>query len=601
MRLAADAVHAADTGTAKVGDNAGAEGTPASGGHASDATATIGSVGTSGDGGVGSSVALSVLPGGASKDVRNSTGGVQKPTASGLPRLCVVEIPGRVENASNAVAAIGGFDAVKAAVASREVRLKLRLAQQFRYQAPLPLKRKLTSDLLVKAVRKRDGTWDCKPVGIVIVSFSADALADYIFAPGEELVHGASTVIGSIEEELSNPVAPGPIYIPPPFFTRVDTPQPYNFEENAFLRRYRRQKVSEVAGTGETRLERFWVSVCVHRFRDSRVPQEPPDGALAQVRSDDDKKLVSALRVLFQERPMWLRSPLEEELPPRVRSTANISSMQRCLLVVAYFWSDGPFRGTYARLGWDPREHPQVAKELQVIDFRDRHLRQRKVYFQALQGNVASEPVPSDCHFRTPPTNRSQLYQFIDIEDEGVQQLLTAAEPLSRCCAQTGWLSADSLRALRNRMAVKAALMRRVRSANQALEGPAATSAALATRTREALRAKWKASLKEKLRKAAKVGRRLSQRNSAENKRGGAPRKSSGGGKAADDAESLRGTADSTVPAGNSTVAMSLPADGSVTTAVGGELPTKRLRRLIPVTQVPPTCAQGPVLAPQPT
>ncbi|CAE8593653.1 unnamed protein product [Polarella glacialis] len=396
-----------------------------------------------------------------------------------LPRVCAVELPGRVANPAEAVASIGGAAAVRQAMMHRDGRLRLRLCRKYQFQAPLPMRRRRTSDVLVKATRRSDGSWDCQPVGVVDTSFGAEVLADFLYVPGASLSHGQSPVVSSIEQELCGERVAGAPYMPPAFFTRVDTAQAYDFEENAFLRRQKSKEVKSVAGTGETKLRRAWISVSVVKFREKGpAPTSPPEGAEAQLR-EDERKVAEAVRTLFVERPLWLRGPLEERLREQSFSP-NVTTMQKSLLCVAYLWSDGPWRGAYARLGFDPRLAAEESCRLQVIDFRDRFLRQQRSYFERIQGVLDAGSVQVlDCHFRTPPVNRSQLYQLGDIEDEVVQQTLSALSGFgAEASEKFGWMPQPALETIRERMAVKAELMRRSRLANVlALEAPTALQA----------------------------------------------------------------------------------------------------------------------------
>jgi hypothetical protein len=268
--------------------------------------------------------------------------------------------------------------------------------------------------------------------------------------------------------------------MPPAFFTRVDTPQPYDFEDNSFLRRQGSKGVADAVGTTEAKMRSTWIEVHVMRFREGVVPSTTPDGADDQIRGRN-VMLLESLRKLFEERPIWLRGSLEERLLPEVYT---VSCMQKALMCISYYWSDGPWRNTYVRLGWDPRQNPEEAKWLQVIDFRDRHFRQSRAHLEVdramrgAQDTSTASGGQGDCHFRTPPAKRSQLYQFVDIEDEGICEIIQTSEVLTECCEKTGWMSEASLDQARDRMAVKSELMRRsaLTGANAICDIPGSTS-----------------------------------------------------------------------------------------------------------------------------
>jgi len=308
-------------------------------------------------------------------------------------------------------------------------------------------------------------------------------MADYLFVPGKDFEYGGSTVFGSLESELAGRRPSGDLYMPPAFFTRIDTPRQYGFQDNPFGKPTRNREVVKLAGTSEGKLQRKWLPVSMVRFQDVRPVRAEEAGILERVRQ------------LFEERPVWLRGPLEDQLK-RYRFVPNVTTMQEVLRVVAYLWSDGPWRSAYVRLGFDPRsiENAEEAQKLQVIDFRDRFFRQQHAYFEAVQaarsgksGEKAGATV--DYHFRTAPANRSQLYQFTDIEDDIVQEILRDATPAERADEKSGWFAPSGLSAIRERMAVKAEIMRRCKQAEMlSLQGGAEKKAIEAAPKQAALR-----------------------------------------------------------------------------------------------------------------
>lgn len=140
--------------------------------------------------------------------------------------------------------------------------------------------------------------------------------------------------------------------------------------------------------------------------------------------------------------------------------------------------ADGPWRGAYCRMGYDPRQDPE-SRRYQTIDFRDPYFRsvtwklhpesrtlsdtksfkknrsntaslissmpniletEQIAYAQGWRGDAAKTTVEidDDLHFRTPPSRPSQLYQLCDIDDNCVQQLLANTPPLDTCCKASG-------------------------------------------------------------------------------------------------------------------------------------------------------------------
>ena len=88
-----------------------------------------------------------------------------------------------------------------------------------------------------------------------------------------------------------------------------------------------------------------------------------------------------------------------------------------------------------------------------MIDFRDPFLR------------TVEEPQRSgqqDVHFRRAPMQRSQLYQLCDIEDPGIEALLSAPCKMSQADPQTGWLTETELESIRNQLKIKSEALRRM-------------------------------------------------------------------------------------------------------------------------------------------
>jgi len=172
------------------------------------------------------------------------------------------------------------------------------------------------------------------------------------------------------------------------------------------------------------------------------APESPAPG-------EAEEALVGRLRELFERRPVWQRSALDENLEPGEKVAPwKVSAAIR---QVAFFFLDGPWRNAYVRFGFDPRKEPE-ARIFQMLDFRDPFFR---------TGAAAGGEV--DCHFRVPPVNRSQQYQLCDIDDSAIQSLLKGSKAQPVCTDSAGWLTVDQLDSIRNQLKVKSEAMRRGR------------------------------------------------------------------------------------------------------------------------------------------
>jgi len=68
---------------------------------------------------------------------------------------------------------------------------------------------------------------------------------------------------------------------------------------------------------------------------------------------------------MFEEQPVWSRSALAAHLS----SSPAVHVLSAALPALAYYFVSGPWRGTWVRLGYDPRSDPQ-AKIYQTLDIR---------------------------------------------------------------------------------------------------------------------------------------------------------------------------------------------------------------------------------------
>jgi hypothetical protein len=192
----------------------------------------------------------------------------------------------------------------------------------------------------------------------------------------------------------------------------------------------------------------------------AEVPQPPAAGAMeaadetSEIDSRQDSKFLAKLVQLFWERPAWLEPCLKRA--PMLGASVDTEILARLLPFVAYQWKDGPWQNAYARLGWDPREDPEEATLLQVIDFKDRHFRG--------EGKSKAKDVvegTEDIFFNKAPTLRSQLYQLVDIEDEIVQSLMEeGSDATAKCDRRHGFMNQIIVETINERLQIKSNDMR---------------------------------------------------------------------------------------------------------------------------------------------
>jgi len=224
----------------------------------------------------------------------------------GEPSSCAVHFPGRIGSTEEALASISGLIPILKMLQNPRGCLKLRLTRQYQFQPPIPLKRRRTSDILVRGIKGTDGSWTCSVVALVEVAFIAET-GRFCFCSRCDLKFGAVAIIQSPEHELSGSQMQDSRYMPPPCFTLINTPHNYDYEENAFLHRNTKtMAVQDAVGTSEANFLRSWIGISIMKFKGGEVPCASPEGAVDQLQSVE-QKVLQKLRELFEERALWLR------------------------------------------------------------------------------------------------------------------------------------------------------------------------------------------------------------------------------------------------------------------------------------------------------
>lgn len=94
------------------------------------------------------------------------------------------------------------------------------------------------------------------------------------------------------------------------------------------------------------------------------VPAEPLQGAVEDLKKRPTYE--SSLEVIkkhFDEKPVWNKVALE------VESKVSLGTLKYALPCVAYFATNGPWRASWIKFGYDPRKH-QSSFIYQTVDFR---------------------------------------------------------------------------------------------------------------------------------------------------------------------------------------------------------------------------------------
>lgn len=100
-------------------------------------------------------------------------------------------------------------------------------------------------------------------------------------------------------------------------------------------------------------------------YEDEYVPEKARELALRNlsvrfIKQDD----VDDVKKLFETRPVWTKAALSYAAP-NVEST----SLKYILTATAYYFTTGPWRNAWVRIGYDPRQDP-TSRPFQILDYR---------------------------------------------------------------------------------------------------------------------------------------------------------------------------------------------------------------------------------------
>ena len=154
-----------------------------------------------------------------------------------------------------------------------------------------------------------------------------------------------------------------------------------------------------------------------------------------------------------------------------------LATNHRSLYQVAYAFSNGPWRHSWIKLGYDPRMEP-LARKYQVVDYRvsedktrgklplgwaraptdkprragstkvpenssRRYTEEQRRFFQTQKTN--------EYKFLKPPSQRHTIYSFHEMELPGLEELV-AKPPADVHTKDNGWMTADTYRKIKELM-----------------------------------------------------------------------------------------------------------------------------------------------------
>ncbi|KAK1934703.1 hypothetical protein X943_000200 [Babesia divergens] len=325
--------------------------------------------------------------------------------------------------------------------------------------------------LFVRVKLWSNGRRTTEVIGAATCIFTFNQPADFIHISHQPVTTGLQLNLDKNNQKYA---------VLPPFFTKM--PSIANiFKENLS------NAVQNESNKGQ---EPHTINPVAH-FDDITIPSArldspllacPGNTRLPHISPCEDAALIAALEELFNRRPVWLRSSMDEHLPITFSSWKKRIAFSR----TCYLFSDGPWRGCVCKLGYDPRSDP-ASRIYQIIDYRDPYYRtiswktdkqtNSKVENDTVRAELGIDNaylkvianIPNfnpEVHFLTPPSRPSQLYQLCDIFDAGIQKIINERVDsfqngqTDTCSKTTGWYSQATLSKIRDMMNVKSLRMR---------------------------------------------------------------------------------------------------------------------------------------------
>ncbi|CAI2172733.1 5960_t:CDS:10 [Funneliformis geosporum] len=303
-------------------------------------------------------------------------------------QIFVIEYPGYVKNVDKVLQTLGGEKGLKKAVNESLMELRFRPDDPFCH--PINGDVIPTSNLLLKVTRrkkkrqnkdmnrendeqasvKEDIKFDI--LGIISKTCRFRGMSDYQCIPSikhpileyrkalESLdvdkIMGFESIINDIKEESN---------LPPPSFSRVECPMDYGYQQNTAVVKVLVKKNDDQPPSlkliNRSRKKKF-IAISI-TYEIDNILWEPPPESLKNIERIPQES-IDRIRKLFEERPVWTRFALENNLPPN-----DIRNIKRLLPLVAYLMSNGPWRDCWMRYGYDPRLNKE-ARFYQLLDIR---------------------------------------------------------------------------------------------------------------------------------------------------------------------------------------------------------------------------------------
>eukprot|EP00039_Didymoeca_costata_P015674 m.270974 g.270974 ORF g.270974 m.270974 type:complete len:420 (-) comp16265_c2_seq1:53-1312(-) len=354
-----------------------------------------------------------------------------------------VEFPGTIKNKEKVLAAYGGEEEISKVYQDEAAMLPLKFTPNGK---PVWGERKKCQKLVIKETctgkRKKGQNGAVQEikkyelVGLAETSYIFNGMADMHHVLKPEKVYDLLNPdffceekgIGDEDDQVSN-MPPESLRLVPPFIANERHPLHYRFENKpaAIPTKERKEQLKYISDKDEI----------------PKAVENPEDGL-----SEKEKLLLHQLQSLFSRRPMWQRHAIEKHVADTLKDSPELRSRFASVASrVAYRFSNGPFRSTFAALGYNPRIPENRGSFIyQVFDFR---LRQSQ---QPTQGSASNRETPAVWNPGQRAFKKQYLLQLCDIHVLTIQQILQRYTPREEYHEHDGWLLPKVFKEIRKAM-----------------------------------------------------------------------------------------------------------------------------------------------------
>ncbi|MBW0490390.1 hypothetical protein O181_030105 [Austropuccinia psidii MF-1] len=331
-----------------------------------------------------------------------------------------------------------------------------------------------TSNILIKVIKRikksnnpndnqesnQKRLYKIEPVGFITHTIRFRVLADYHFTP--DLNHpmnllardmralSAEGILKFRFQSETEDYSPSQIGLfPPPLFSKYLAPQAYQYKQNL-------ASVPTQKADGTERLvnrSRFiHIPLQSITFHETTIPHAPLPAHL-KYKVPEDEAICKRVSSLFEQRPVWSRLALNNQLKPAERRL--IHWHKHILPCHCYTFADGVFRDLLIRFQYDPRATPE-ARFYQRISLRNldnKNISERLTY-KLLKRSVETGSIDNqrDHIFDGLELHQSVgTYQLCDITDSLLVSLIKSTKGvLPNCRIRDGWYTSNAIEQIRS-------------------------------------------------------------------------------------------------------------------------------------------------------